>query len=414
MRSEKMKKTILSLLLIVMILFSCCTVLSANAAGNTVAIDCIQQNINKFALFVKSNGNYDKSLKEYVYYEEPLEEEGTYAFNAYYVDNKFESLSCYMYSSENNAGVTISIDIPLKYNAKATVYHFYRNESNNNYFNAFSVIDIPNYNGKNAKFQCIEGNMYVDNATLNSTANSLLYESLLLLDETLYYNMESPIGITGFGFCNFCTHTYVNYQDRATVSRNGYIGSRICKYCGLYIHGKTVVPKISSIALSKKAFYYNGKVQTPKVIVKDAKGKLLKYNVDYALTFSKGRKNIGKYAIVVTFKGKYSGKKALYYTINPGKTQIAKITAGKKILGVKWNKVNSVSGYQIQYAQTASFGSAKYINVKGANSLNTVLKNLNSGKTYYVRIRSYKATMFSGEKVYVFSGWSSVKSAHVK
>ena len=130
-----MKKTILSLLLIVMILFSCCTVLSANAAGNTVAIDCIQQNINKFALFVKSNGNYDKSLKEYVYYEEPLEEEGTYAFNAYYVDNKFESLSCYMYSSENNAGVTISIDIPLKYNAKATVYHFYRNE----YFNLIFI-----------------------------------------------------------------------------------------------------------------------------------------------------------------------------------------------------------------------------------------------------------------------------------
>ena len=72
---------------------------------------------------------------------------------------------------------------------------------------------------------------------------------------------------------------------------------------------------------------YNGKVRTPKVIVKDRTGKTLVKNTDYTVSYAKGRKYVGKYAVKITFKGKYSGTKTLYFTIKPKATSISSLTA---------------------------------------------------------------------------------------
>ena len=105
----------------------------------------------------------------------------------------------------------------------------------------------------------------------------------------------------------------------------------------------------------------------------------------------------------------------MYYTINPLKTTLTGVSAGKKTATVKWKKVSGVSGYQIQYADNAAFKGAKKINAKKAATVSQVIKNLQSGKQCFVRVRTYKATLFKGtETVYVYSGWSAVKSAKVK
>jgi len=184
---------------------------------------------------------------------------------------------------------------------------------------------------------------------------------------------------------------------------------------GNYSGTKTVSFKINPISASKCSFKlstttytYNGKVKTPSVTVKNAKGTKLTKNTHYTVKYASGRKNVGKYRVIVTMKGNYSGTKTLYLTINPPKTSVSKLSAAKKSLKVTIKKKSSqVTGYQIEYSTSKSFKSkyTKSRTVKSYKTTSTTLKNLKAKKTYYVRVRTYKT--INGKKYY--SGWSSYK-----
>ena len=77
---------------------------------------------------------------------------------------------------------------------------------------------------------------------------------------------------------------------------------------------------------------------------------------------------------------------------------------------VTYNKAAKVTGYQIQYADNASFKSAKTANVNGGSVTSKTIKRLAKGKRYYVRVRSFKKI---DGKVY-YSAWSGKKSVVVK
>ncbi|MCD8021821.1 MAG: InlB B-repeat-containing protein, partial [Lachnospiraceae bacterium] len=70
---------------------------------------------------------------------------------------------------------------------------------------------------------------------------------------------------------------------------------------------------------------------------------------------------------------------------------------------VKWTAVSDVTGYQIQYSTSSSFSSYKTKKVSGETSVSKTLSSLTQGKTYYVRIRTYKVV--NGKTYY--SAWSS-------
>ncbi|MCC8067182.1 MAG: Ig-like domain-containing protein [Clostridiales bacterium] len=71
---------------------------------------------------------------------------------------------------------------------------------------------------------------------------------------------------------------------------------------------------------------------------------------------------------------------------------------------VKWKKTTKVSGYQIQYSTSKTFAKGnKAIKVSGAKKTSKILTGLKKGKTYYVRIRTYKKV--NGKTYY--SAWSS-------
>ena len=307
----------------------------------------------------------------------------------------------------------LSIFLPDVYTGKASVEYSYFEYPNS--VKATATVSVPDYDGTGAVFTASENDFEIEQEKLNDACNVLTQLVFTVADQQSYKYYRTNAGITGFGFVAMCEgHEYGSYTDPATLTKSGTSKNTVCFWCAHQKAAGKKTAQIKSVTLSKTAFYYNGKVQTPKVTVKDINGKVLKEKTDYTIAYSKGRKKVGQYSVVVTFKGKYGGSKTLYYTINPNKTAISKMTAGKKTVNLKWKKVVGVSGYQIQYADNATFKNAKKINVKGAVSVTARLKNLLSGKPCYVRVRTYKATAFKNKTVYVYSGWTNVKAVKVK
>lgn len=87
----------------------------------------------------------------------------------------------------------------------------------------------------------------------------------------------------------------------------------------------------------------------------------------------------------------------------------AKNTAAKKMT-VNWKKNAKASGYQIQYSMNRKFAKGnKTVNITKAATVSKVIAGLAKGKTYYVRIRTFKK---AGKAKY-WSAWSTAKSVKV-
>ena len=188
--------------------------------------------------------------------------------------------------------------------------------------------------------------------------------------------------------CNTCkatrkiTHTYkTSSTTKATLSKNGKVVSK-CSVCGATKNTTVYYPK--TIKLSKTSFNYNGKVQTPSVTVKDTKGNTLKKDTDYTVKYSSGRKNIGKYTVTITFKGKYTGSKKLTYTIVPKTT--SKVTASQTTTSVtlKWNKVTGATGYRVFQKVDG-----KWKTLTNTSKLTYTIKKLKTGAKYSFAVRPY-------------------------
>ena len=208
-------------------------------------------------------------------------------------------------------------------------------------------------------------------------------------------------------------HTTKQTVTKATPTANGKIVN-YCSVCKKTL-STTVIPKASSIKLKATSLTYNGKVRTPKVIVKDRTGKTLVKNTDYTVSYAKGRKYVGKYAVKITFKGKYSGTKTLYFTIKPKATSISSLTAGSKKFTVKWKKqATQTTGYQVQYSASSKFSKAKTVTVGKNKTVSKKISKLSGKKKYYVRVRTYKTVKINGKSIRIYSGWSKAKTVTTK
>ena len=96
----------------------------------------------------------------------------------------------------------------------------------------------------------------------------------------------------------------------------------------------------------------------------------------------------------------------------PKKTKIKSVKGKKNGFKITWKKVSGVKGYQIKYSTNKYFFESltKSKNVKKAKTTSTTVKNLRKGKTYFVKVRTYK--IVKGKKVY--SNWSKVKTVTAK
>ncbi|MBQ7203228.1 MAG: fibronectin type III domain-containing protein [Eubacterium sp.] len=93
-----------------------------------------------------------------------------------------------------------------------------------------------------------------------------------------------------------------------------------------------------------------------------------------------------------------------------GKPSISKLTKGKKAFTAKWEKVENIGGYQLQYSVYKNMKNAKKVKIKGNKTFKKTVSNLKSGKKYFVRIRAYKK--INGKTKY--SDWSAKKAVKTK
>ena len=205
-----------------------------------------------------------------------------------------------------------------------------------------------------------------------------------------------------------CVHETYQTIVPASLTGNGSINT-ICALCNTTISTKEVAyPK--TISLSATSYTYSGGVRTPSVAVVDANGKTISGS-SYTVSYATGRKNVGTYAVTITFKGNYTGSKTLYFKILPKGTSLKSVAAGSKSFTAKWSKqATQTTGYQIQYSTSSKFSGSKYCVVSKTGTVSKKIASLKSKKKYYVRIRTYKKVGSS----YYYSGWSSAKAVKTK
>ena len=209
-------------------------------------------------------------------------------------------------------------------------------------------------------------------------------------------------------------------ETATTPATTGKAGSVVesCKTCGEKM-SETTIAKIGKTTIPAAKFVYNGKIRKPVPTVKDAKGKKLVKGSDYTVTYKNAKatkaataKNVGKYTVVITFKGNYSGTVKKQFVINPQGTTVKKLTKpAKKQIKVTWKKqAVQTTGYEIQYSTKQNMKNAKKVTVKNAKTTTRTIKQLKAKKKYWVQIRTYKTV--NGVKY--FSAWSAKKTVITK
>ncbi|MDD6022257.1 MAG: fibronectin type III domain-containing protein [Oscillospiraceae bacterium] len=250
---------------------------------------------------------------------------------------------------------------------------------------------------------------YPDSAALDyAKSNGLTYEVICNHSYKLKSTRAATCSAAGVKTyeCTICgktytqsvakkSHSFKTTVTKATMEKNGKIVKK-CTACGATV--TTTISKVSKITLSSTKFTYNGKT--------------LKNGTDYKLSYSKGRKYVGKYSVKITFMGNYSGSKTLYFTVVPKSVKVKDVDSGKKKMTVKWSaEKKQTTGYEIQYSTSSSFKSGnKTVKITNNKTVSKKVSGLKSGKKYYVRVRTYKTV--DGKKYY--SDWSKKVSVKIK
>lgn len=141
------------------------------------------------------------------------------------------------------------------------------------------------------------------------------------------------------------THVYKEIITKATPTTNG----KIVKKCSCGdTNGSKVIYAVNKISLSPANVIYNGKVKKPSVIVKGSNGAVIN-SAYYTVSHVSDIKNVGSYAIKITFKGSYyQGTVTKQFVIKPAATSISTLAATSKGFRVKWKKQSvQTDGYQI-------------------------------------------------------------------
>lgn len=117
---------------------------------------------------------------------------------------------------------------------------------------------------------------------------------------------------------------------------------------------------------------------------------------DYYVQFKSPYETVGKYTFTIST------------TKAPSICKITKISGSKKYyfgrkIYMKWTKSTGAEGYQVYIANNLNF---KYANKYSTRECNYTTRGYKTGKTYYIKVRSYKKNS-DGE--YIFGKFSTVK-----
>ena len=213
-----------------------------------------------------------------------------------------------------------------------------------------------------------------------------------------------------------------------TYENNVKAGTATVTATGAGIYGGSITTRFAiskasnTIKVSDITKTASSKSQTVKTTVRAYGGA--------KLTYSSNNKSVkvdktGKLTIAKNFAGKAvitvkasetscykAASKKFNVTVKPAAVTISKASnSAKQKITVSWKKNTTCSGYAVQYSTDKSFKKGvKTVYISKNSTVKATLSKLTKGKTYYVRLASYKKT--GSTKIY--SAWSKVKSVKVK
>ena len=208
----------------------------------------------------------------------------------------------------------------------------------------------------------------------------------------------------------------ITYSAKLVKTPTGYkvtIGSISSKGTIAIKNTYTKFTKKLTVKISPTKVTYNGKTRKPAVkSVYYGKAKLSSRY--YTVSF-KNNKNPGIGSVIVKGKGKYAkyAGSATFSILPKTPARLSAKSTAKKQATATWKVSTGVTGYQVMISQKSDFrkGTTRTFTVANAKKTSTVMKPMASGKTYYVRIRSYKKTS-NGKTVY--SAWSKSTKTKIK
>ena len=236
---------------------------------------------------------------------------------------------------------------------------------------------------------------------------------------------KAPTTVVTISGNTLSTSSAKNYDLYLYHNTNSTISGNTLKNF-LFYHCKSAVytadfPLIATITLdhADDTYVYTGGKICPVVTVQDAAGRVLQEGKDYKLQYVRNT-SVGDPKTLVKVKGEtfgfFEGQVIdKPFTIIPKAAKKPAVQAGKKQLTVTWqyDKKNKYTGYEIQYSLKKNFKNAETIVIKKPRDVKaekTDITGLKKGKTYYVRIRTYKNN--KGKNYY--SKWSKTLKVKVK
>lgn len=326
---------------------------------------------------VKENATTDNGTITAEKVEPTCTEDGTYTYKAVvkfqgesYTETKVETVKKTGHKYDNNGVCTVCG------HKRPTITLTSKKEV---YTGKSISIDAPKVVGdvKDLKYS-----YYSDNACKNEISEPT--------DPGVYYvKVTADAGVTS----NIATLTIVPQTAKITTVANAtsYMTvswNKVNKASGYYVYRSTNGKKFTKIATVKSA-------------------NVAKYSDKKAT--KNGQKYV--YKVVTYYNGNQTVSSAdssvkIGYRLSTMKVSSLTNKKGKKAY-IKWTKNSKSTGYQIKYVT----GKSKAKTVKASSKAKTkTISKLKKGKTYKVRIRSYKKV----SNVTYYSAWSKQKSVKIK
>ena len=326
---------------------------------------------------VKENATTDNGTITVEKVEPTCTEDGTYTYKAVvkfqgesYTETKVETVKKTGHKYDNNGVCTVCG------HKRPTITLTSKKEV---YTGKSISIDAPKVVGdvKDLKYS-----YYSDNACKNEISEPT--------DPGVYYvKVTADAGVTS----NIATLTIVPQTTKVTTVANAtsYMTvswNKVNKASGYYVYRSTNGKKFTKIATVKSA-------NTAKYSDKKATKNGQKY-VYKVVTYYNGNQTVSSADSSVKIGYRLSTMKVSSLTNKKGKKAY-----------IKWKKNSKSTGYQIKYVT----GKSKAKTVKASSKAKTkTISKLKKGKTYKVRIRSYKKV----SNVTYYSAWSKQKSVKIK
>ncbi len=208
----------------------------------------------------------------------------------------------------------------------------------------------------------------------------------------------------------------IAYSAKLVKTPTGYkvtIGSISSKGTIAIKNTYTKFTKKLTVKISPTKVTYNGKTRKPAV--KSVYYGKTKLSSSYYTVSFKNNKNPGIGSVIVKGKGKYAkyAGSATFSILPKAPTGLTAKSTAKKQATVTWKGSTGATGYQIMISQKSDFrkGTTRTFTIRDSKRRSGVPKPMTSGRTYYIRIRSYKTTS-NGKTVY--SAWSKSTKTKIK